>query len=79
MYHSICLQNKENHKFKNLWNIKEIVLASVYLPIGMTDTEDNAAPVTVCIHLQASLLHEVISSDSEILSALVGKLRSDCD
>lgn len=79
MYHSIWLQNKEKHKYKNLWNIKEIVLACVYLPIGVTDTEDNAEPVTVGIHLHTSLFPEVISSDSEILSALVGKLCSDCD
>jgi len=54
-------------------------LACGYLPVGVTGTEDDAEPVTHYIHPHASLLHELISSDSEILSALVGQLCSHCD
>lgn len=67
-YNSILLQNKEKYKYKNLWNIKERVLACVYLPIGVTDTGANAETVTVYFHLHATLLQEVISSDWNPLS-----------
>lgn len=53
-------------KYKNLQNIKGSV-GSWLLLVGITDTENNASPITVYIHLHASFLYEVISSDSDYL------------
>lgn len=56
----------KNPKYKNLQNIKGSV-GSWLLLVGITDTENNARPITVYIHLHASFLYEVISSNSDNL------------